>query len=108
MGHPPYDSIDDQRVNNMPIFEKLSVEAVLRLPPMLFGVIRWRKSIGSPSGDPCSGFRIRVEERTPSEFRAGPGGVIEKIPGIGIRLTRVGRNHGWVPPNGKRATTRFH
>jgi hypothetical protein len=50
---------------------------------MLFGVIRWKKSIGSPSGDPCSGFRIRVEERTPSEFRVGPGGVIEKIPGTG-------------------------
>jgi hypothetical protein len=68
----------------MPNFEKLSLEAVLKLPPMLFGVIRWKNSIGSPSGDPCSGFRIRVEERTPSEFRVGPGGVIEKIPGTGI------------------------
>jgi hypothetical protein len=84
IGHPSYDSINNQGVNNMPNFEKLSVEAVLKLPPMLFGVIRWKKSIGSPSGDPCNGFRIRVEERTPSEFRAGPGGVIEKIPGTGI------------------------
>jgi hypothetical protein len=67
----------------MPNFDKLSVEAVLKLPPVLFGVIRWKKNIGSPSGDPCGGFRIRVEERTPSEFRAGPGGVIEKIPGTG-------------------------
>jgi hypothetical protein len=67
----------------VPDFEKLSAAAILKLPPMLFGVIRWKKSIGSPSGDPCSGFRIRVEERTPSEFRAGPGRVIEKIPGTG-------------------------
>jgi hypothetical protein len=62
-------------------FEKLPAEAIVKLPPMLFGVIRWKKNIGSPSGDACSGFRIRVEERGPSEFRAGPGGVIEQIPG---------------------------
>jgi hypothetical protein len=67
----------------MPTFEKLSVEAVLKLPPIVFGIIRWNKNIGSPAGTPSRGFRIRVEERTPSEFRAGPGGVIEKIPGSG-------------------------
>jgi phage terminase large subunit GpA-like protein len=44
----------------MPSSEKLSVEAVLKLPPVLFGVIRWKKNIGGPPGDPCSGFRIRV------------------------------------------------
>lgn len=68
----------------MPNSEKLSMEAVLRLPPALFGVIRWKKGIGSPTGDPGGAFRVRVEERTPSEFRAGPGGVIEKIPGTGV------------------------
>lgn len=63
--------------------EKLSVLDVLKLPPMLFGVIRWKKNIGSPSGDLCSGFRIRVEERTPSQFRDLGGGNFEKIPGTG-------------------------
>lgn len=53
------------------------------LPPMLFGIIRWKKNIGSPSGDLCSGFRIRVEERTPSQFRDLGGGNYEKIPGTG-------------------------
>lgn len=67
----------------MPTSDKLSVEAVLKLPPMLFGVIRWKKTLGSPSGDPCNGFRIRVEERTPSEFWDIGGGKYEKIPGTG-------------------------
>lgn len=71
----------------MPPFKKLSVEAVLKLPPKLFGVIRWKKSIGSPSGDPSSGFRILVEERTPSEFRDIGGGVVEKIPGTWHLIT---------------------
>jgi hypothetical protein len=63
--------------------EKLSGVDINKLPPMLFGVIRWKKGIGRPSGDLCSGFRIRVEERTPSEFRALGGGKYEKIPGTG-------------------------
>ena len=68
----------------MPNSEKLSVEDVRRLPPTLFGVIRWKKGIGNPAGDPAGAFRVRIEERTPSEFRAGPGGVAEKIPGTGV------------------------
>lgn len=67
----------------MPDFEKLSLDDVIRLPPMLFGVIRWKKDIGRPSGDLCSGFRIQVEERTPSEFRDLGGGNFDKIPGTG-------------------------
>jgi len=56
---------------------------VLRLPPTLFGVIRWKKTIGNPLGDSASAFRVRLEERTPSEFRVGPDGP-EKIPGTGV------------------------
>ena len=54
----------------------------LRVPPALLGVIRWKKAIGRPTGDLCSGFRIVVDERTPSQFRVGPAGP-EKIPGTG-------------------------
>ena len=81
-----FENIKDLKVNKVPDLEeklKLSLDDVLKLPPMLFGIIRWDKSIGSPTGDLCSGFRIRVEERTPSEFRDA-GGVAEKIPGTGI------------------------
>ena len=60
----------------MPISKTLFLDEALKLPPMLFGVIHWKKNIGRPSGDLCSGFRIRVEERTPSELRATPGGLI--------------------------------
>ena len=61
----------------------LSSEAVLQLPPMLFGSIRWSKSLGGPAGDPCGGFNIIAEERTASKFRIGPSGP-EVIPGTGI------------------------
>ena len=67
----------------MPISEILSDEAVLRLPPMLFGKIRWSKGLGGPIGNPCSGFTIFVEEHTVSQFRMGPDGP-EVIPGTGI------------------------
>jgi len=55
---------------------------ILRVQPALLGIIRWKKAIGRPAGDLCGGFRIVVEERTPSKFREGPGG-IEVIPGTG-------------------------
>lgn len=67
----------------MPDPEKLSIEDAVRLPPMLFGVIRWKKNIGRPLGEICSGFRIQIEERTPSQFRDLGGGNFEKIPGTG-------------------------
>lgn len=56
---------------------------VLRLPPMLFGRIRWPRGLGAPVGNPCSGFKIVAEEHTASEFRVGPAGP-EVIPGTGI------------------------
>ena len=67
--------------------DALSQDAVHRLPPMLFGRIRWAKGLGAPVGDPCSGFTILVEEHTVSQFRNGPGGVPEVIPGTGIWKT---------------------
>jgi hypothetical protein len=92
----------------MPISDKLSTEAVRQLPPMLFGVIRWKKGIGSSTGDPCSGFRIRVEERTPSEFRDA-GGVIEKIPGSGEwRLVTDSAPCSSAPDEGDSHVVRFN
>jgi hypothetical protein len=50
---------------------------------MLFGRVRWSKSLGAPVGDPGSGFRILVQEHTASQFREGAGGP-EVVPGTGI------------------------
>ena len=46
--------------------------------------LRWAKGLGAPVGDPCSGFTILVEEHTATQFRFGPGGVIEVIPGTSV------------------------
>ncbi|HMH41857.1 MAG TPA: hypothetical protein VK557_00115 [Pyrinomonadaceae bacterium] len=62
----------------------LSIEQLLALPPLIFGTIRWKSSIGVPSGDLASGFSIRVEEHTTTQFRDAGGGHIEPIPGTGI------------------------
>jgi hypothetical protein len=62
--------------------ERLSDEDVLRIGPMLLCSIHWKKAVGRPAGDLCSGFRVVVDERTPSQFRVGPSGP-EKIPGTG-------------------------
>jgi hypothetical protein len=73
----------------MPPRPKVLTESeVLRLPPMLFGAIRWPKGLGQPVGDPASGFRVLCQEHTASRFRIGPGG-IEVIPGTGIWLDPV-------------------
>lgn len=68
-------------------------DALLKLPPLIIGHIRWNKNIGNPSGDPCSGFRILVEEHTATEFRFGPGGIIEPEPGTGIWKTLTDAPH---------------
>ncbi len=47
----------------MPASEFLSDDEVMRLPPMLFGKIRWGKGIGAPVGNPCSGFKSRSTPR---------------------------------------------
>jgi hypothetical protein len=57
---------------------------VLRLAPLIFGRIRWNRSLGQPLGpDAAAGFRVLVQEHTASEFRIGPAGA-EVIPGTGI------------------------
>ena len=61
-------------------------DEVHRLGPMLFGRIRWAKGLGSPVGEPSSGFTVHAEERTASQFREGSGG-IEVIPGTGVWRT---------------------
>ena len=71
----------------MSISHVLTDDAVLRLPPMIFGRIRWQKGLGAPVGDPATGFKVLAEEHTVSQFRVGSGG-IEVVPGTGI----------WKPP----------
>jgi hypothetical protein len=68
----------------MQAFDIASLEELVALPPTIFGVIRWKKYIGRPAGHLCSGFNIRVEEHTATQFRAVGGGKYEPIPGTGI------------------------
>jgi hypothetical protein len=68
----------------MQAFDTLSIDDLVALPPTIFGTIRWKKYIGRPTGDLCSGFNIRVEEHTATQFRAVGGGKYEPIPGTGI------------------------
>jgi hypothetical protein len=68
----------------MQVLDAVSIEDLVALPPMIFGIIRWKKYIGRPMGDLCSGFNIRVEEHTATQFRAVGGGKYEPIPGTGI------------------------
>src|SRR5687767_6378201 len=68
---------------SMTISDILSNEAVLKLPPTIFGRIRWKKSLGAPIGDHSTGFRVFVEEHTVSKFRQSAGGA-ERVPGTGI------------------------
>jgi len=68
----------------MEAFDTASITELMGLPPTTFGVIRWNKYIGRPAGDLCSGFNIRVEEHTATQFRALGGGKYEAIPGTGI------------------------
>lgn len=70
----------------MGVSSPLSREELLRLPPMIIGTIRWKGSVGRPSGDLCSGFDIVFEEHTPTQFRDA-GGHAEPIPGTGIWKT---------------------
>jgi len=82
----------------MPISEILSDDEVMRLPPMLFGKIRWSKGMSGPVGNPCSGFRIFVEEHTVSQFRMGPSGP-EVIPGTGVWKVAIDSAPCWTAPD---------
>ena len=68
----------------MQAFDTVTIDELMALPPTIFGIIRWKKYIGRPLGDLCSGFNIRVEEHTATQFRAVGGGKYEPIPGTGI------------------------
>ena len=68
----------------MQAFDTVTIDELVALPPTIFGIIRWKKYIGRPQGDLCSGFNIRVEEHTATQFRAVGGGKYEPIPGTGI------------------------
>jgi len=70
----------------VPPFDPMSDAEVFGLPPMLYGRIRWAKGLGTPVGEPSSGFAVLAEEHTVSQFREGVGG-IEVIPGTGIWKT---------------------
>jgi hypothetical protein len=71
----------------MSIGRILSAEELLKLPPMLFGAIRWSRELGSPVGDLASGFTILVDEHTVTQFE-DTGGGIAPVPGTGV----------WLPP----------
>jgi hypothetical protein len=90
-----------------PSSKVLTAGAVAKLPPMLFGRIRWSKGYGSPVGDPASGFRILVEEHTASQFRIGSAGP-EVIPGTGIwKVTTPSAPCSAAPDEGDMHVVRF-
>ena len=66
----------------MPVTDRLSDADVLRIGPVLLCSIRWKKAVGRPAGDLCSGFRVVVDEMKPAEFRESASGP-EIIPGTG-------------------------
>ena len=90
----------------MPPRDRLSAAEVLRLPPMLFGRIRWKKGMGAPVGDPASGFRVLAEEHTVSQFRIGAHGP-EVIPGTGVWKAAVAVPCTTAPDEGDMHVVRF-
>lgn len=91
----------------MPPKGALSSDAVLRLPPMLFGRIRWSKGLGQPVGDPCSGFTIQAQEHTASQFRIGASGP-EVIPGTGVWKAPVSVPCSTAPDEGDMHVVTFN
>jgi len=83
----------------MQAFDTVSIDDLVALPPTIFGIIRWKKYIGRPPGDLCSGFNIRVEEHTATQFRAVGGGKYEPIPGTGIWKDVVDSVSCWGLPD---------
>ncbi len=91
----------------MPKSIKLTQAAVLKLPPMLWGKIRWQKSMGSPVGDAATGFRVQVEEHTATQFRIGRSGP-EPIPGTGVWKAAVDVPCVTAPEEGAMHVVAFH
>jgi len=90
----------------MPKADILTTADVLRLPPMIYGRIRWNKSMGSPVGDPATGFRVFSEEHTTTQFRMGRSGP-EPIPGTGIWKAAVAVPCSTAPDEGDMHVVRF-
>jgi hypothetical protein len=68
----------------MNALQTLSLEQLFRLPPMIFGIIRWKNTVGKPTGDPYAALDIRVEEHTATEYVDVGGGHYAPKPGTGI------------------------
>jgi len=91
----------------MPPKSKVLTESdVMRLPPMIWGSIRWPKGLGAPVGDPASGFAVTCEEHTPTQFRIGPAGP-EPIPGTGVWKKPVSVACSAAPDEGAMHVVRF-
>jgi hypothetical protein len=91
----------------MPGSRILSEEEVFRLPPMLFGAIRWSRDLGVPAGDPAAAFTFLVEEHTVTQFEDN-GGSIQPIPGTGIWLPPVTAESWTAPDEGDLHVVRFN
>jgi len=85
----------------------LTDKEVLKLPPMLFGRIRWLKGLGTPIGDPASGFKVLCQEHTASQFRIGAAGP-EVVPGTGIWKDPVSVPCYAAPDEGDMHVVRFN
>jgi hypothetical protein len=84
----------------------LTESDVMRLPPMIWGVIRWPKGLGAPVGDAASGFVVTCQEHTATQFRIGPAGP-EPIPGTGVWKSAVTVPCAAAPDEGNLHVVRF-
>jgi len=91
----------------MSISRVLTDDAVFHLPPMLFGRIRWQKSLGAPVGDPATGFKVLAEEHTATQFQEGADG-IEPVPGTGVWRPAVVVPCNSAPDEGDRYVVAFN
>jgi len=89
-----------------PKSKALTESDVMRLPPMIWGSIRWPKGLGAPVGDAASGFKVTCEEHTPTQFRMGASGP-EPIPGTGVWKPAVTVACWSAPDEGAMHVVRF-
>jgi hypothetical protein len=73
---------------------------------MIWGSIRWSKGLGSPVGDPASGFAVTCQEHTATQFQVGPAGP-EPVPGTGVWKAPVAVACWSAPDEGDRHVVRF-
>ena len=84
----------------------LTDSALHKLPPMIWGAIRWPKGLGAPVGDAATGFKVTCQEHTVTQFRIGPAGP-EPIPGTGVWKTPVNVPCWSAPDEGNTHVVRF-